>query len=349
MKFFQRILVLLIISNIFISKTQAACLGNSTQSTCQSSSPSTTDTTNNNTCSPWTGLTNTPVENYPDICVFNTSNSSCCVNVGCVANAHYTSSGGGCVCDNTFHISGSSCIACQDCGVTAGTAVKSTVNNNCYYTISCNTGYEILETNNHCSSSLYAVCTPVSYNITLDPNGGTGTWFVSVQYGSTMPTPPSLATRSGYMFNGYFDATTGGTQYYTSTGTSAHTWDKTANTTLYAHWTQCPTGSGTNGTVSAAVVSNACRYYITCNAGFENNNYYDSSHTTTTSTISCATCSAGYYCPSGGGFHHNCTGGTTSNAGATAINNCYIQGGSSTGTKFCDSNGCFYLPSNVGY
>lgn len=39
-------------------------------------------------------------------------------------------------------------------------------------------------------------------------------------------------------------------------------------------------------------------------------------------------------------------GSTTTNAGAQNINACTITGGSS-GTKFCDNNGCFYLPSGV--
>jgi len=46
-------------------------------------------------------------------------------------------------------------------------------------------------------------------------------------------TPPS---RSGWKFLGYYDAQTGGTQYYTNTGASARAWNKASNSTLYAHW-----------------------------------------------------------------------------------------------------------------
>ncbi len=51
-----------------------------------------------------------------------------------------------------------------------------------------------------------------------------------------MPTA-TAPTRTGYTFTGYWDATTGGIQYYTNTMASSRNWDKTANTTLYAGWT----------------------------------------------------------------------------------------------------------------
>ena len=76
-----------------------------------------------------------------------------------------------------------------------------------------------------------------TYDVTLDPQSGTGgTTSVTATYGSEMPaiTKP---TRTGYTFNGYFDATSGGTKYYNADGSSARTWNKTAATTLYAQWT----------------------------------------------------------------------------------------------------------------
>ena len=45
-------------------------------------------------------------------------------------------------------------------------------------------------------------------------------------------------TRTGYTFNGYFDAVNGaGTQYYNADMSSARNWDKQSNATLYASWT----------------------------------------------------------------------------------------------------------------
>ncbi len=78
---------------------------------------------------------------------------------------------------------------------------------------------------------------PEQYNVTLDKRSGTGgTSSVTATYLAAMPTitPP---TRTGYTFNGYFDATSGGTKYYNADGSSAKNWDKTSNTTLYARWT----------------------------------------------------------------------------------------------------------------
>ncbi|MBQ5389061.1 MAG: InlB B-repeat-containing protein [Paludibacteraceae bacterium] len=78
---------------------------------------------------------------------------------------------------------------------------------------------------------------PEQYTVTLNRQSGTGgTSSVTATYAAAMPTitPP---TRTGYTFNGYFDATSGGTKYYDANGSSEKNWDKTSNTTLYAQWT----------------------------------------------------------------------------------------------------------------
>ena len=73
--------------------------------------------------------------------------------------------------------------------------------------------------------------------VTLDQRSGTGgTTSVTATYGAAMPTA-TMPTRTGYTFNGYFTATSGGTKYYNADGSSAKNWDKTSNTTLYAQWT----------------------------------------------------------------------------------------------------------------
>ena len=94
-----------------------------------------------------------------------------------------------------------------------------------------------LTTTNNATINLYAKWTANTYAVTLNPQSGTGgTTSVTATYGSAMPaiTKP---TRTGYTFNGYYDATSGGTQYYKADGSSARTWNKTAATTLYAQWT----------------------------------------------------------------------------------------------------------------
>ena len=78
---------------------------------------------------------------------------------------------------------------------------------------------------------------PIQYTVTLNKQSGEGgTPSVTATYADAMPTitPP---TRTGYTFNGYFDATSGGTKYYNANGSSAKNWDKTTATTLYAQWT----------------------------------------------------------------------------------------------------------------
>ena len=66
-------------------------------------------------------------------------------------------------------------------------------------------------------------------------------------------------------------------------------------------------------------------------------------------------CEAGKYCQISSTddtqlIKNNCPVGTTSNAGATAITNCFIKGGTkgTEGTKFCINNDkCFYLPAGT--
>lgn len=77
------------------------------------------------------------------------------------------------------------------------------------------------------------------YTVTLNKNNGSGgSNSVTAIYGSAMPSA-TMPTRTGYTFAGYYDtsAATGGTQYYKANGTSARSWDKMSNTTLYARWT----------------------------------------------------------------------------------------------------------------
>ena len=82
--------------------------------------------------------------------------------------------------------------------------------------------------------------TPKTSALTFDTNSGTGTMStgLTATYDAAMPTPVNLPTWDGHAFTGFFDAASGGTQYYTATGASAKNWNKdtTAATTLYAQW-----------------------------------------------------------------------------------------------------------------
>ena len=90
---------------------------------------------------------------------------------------------------------------------------------------------------------LYAQWTaPAPYTVTLDANGGIdGTASVSATYGAAMSSGKVAPTKTGYLFDGYYDTddgnTASGTQYYSNTMVSTHVWDFLVDTTLYAKWT----------------------------------------------------------------------------------------------------------------
>ena len=85
-----------------------------------------------------------------------------------------------------------------------------------------------------------------AYTVTLNVNAAdatAGTTSVSASYGDAMPSVDSNSAalvapvRNGYTFTGYYSATSGGTKYYNADMTSAHNWDISSNTVLYAQWT----------------------------------------------------------------------------------------------------------------
>ena len=87
------------------------------------------------------------------------------------------------------------------------------------------------------SVTLYAKWTANKYTVTLNQQSGSGgSSSVQATYNANMPSM-TKPTRTGYTFQGYYDATSGGTQYYKADGSSARTWNKTSNATLYARWT----------------------------------------------------------------------------------------------------------------
>ena len=74
-------------------------------------------------------------------------------------------------------------------------------------------------------------------------------------------------SKTGHTFSGYFDAASGGTQYYASDMSSTRNWDKTAaNVTLYAQWTAMPTYAVTyngNGSTGGSIPSDENSPYPT--------------------------------------------------------------------------------------
>lgn len=86
---------------------------------------------------------------------------------------------------------------------------------------------------------LYAVWKANSYTITLNSAGGSNSGSVQATFDSILPVISAIPARHGYNFLGYFDAQTGGMQYYGADGKAVQ--DKTfttdSNIVLYAQWT----------------------------------------------------------------------------------------------------------------
>jgi len=103
-----------------------------------------------------------------------------------------------------------------------------------------NTGASSRNCNLTANTTLFARWAANTFTVSFNANGGTGgqTGNVTATYDSNMPAiTTTRPVRTGYTFEGWWDATTGGTQYYTAAGASARTWNKTAAATLYARWT----------------------------------------------------------------------------------------------------------------
>ena len=137
------------------------------------------------------------------------------------------------------------------CNVTHGSATMSISGNavSCYVT--CDTGYSMNGGTDTTTSFteggsagwawVTSKCFARTSTVSFNANGGTGgqSANVTATYDSAMPSISTTApTRTGYTFMGWYDNATytSGTQYYTAAGASARTWNKVANTTLYAGW-----------------------------------------------------------------------------------------------------------------
>ena len=91
--------------------------------------------------------------------------------------------------------------------------------------------------NNTRTYTLYAKWTVNTYNVMLDPQGGSGgATNVFATYGQ-MPPAVEVPTRGGDIFDGYWTAPNGGGgQYFGADGTPTRTWNNTKTYTLYAKW-----------------------------------------------------------------------------------------------------------------
>ncbi|MBR1891242.1 MAG: uL15 family ribosomal protein [Clostridia bacterium] len=184
---------------------------------------------------------------------------------------------------------------------------------------------------------IYTGSVPQSCTVTLNKNNGTGgTDSVTASYGSAMPSA-TMPTRTGATFKGYYAASSGGTQYYTSAGASARNWDKSDETaTLYAQWTankySITYKDGGNKTFSGTHASG-----------------YPTQHTYGTATNLKSATKTGY--TFGGWFtNSNCTGTAVTSLGATAYTaniTLYAKWTSNKYTVTLDDNGGSGGPGSV--
>ncbi len=124
-----------------------------------------------------------------------------------------------------------SCMACTNAPENAYYTTNGSLND-CEWI--CSDGYAPNEDGTECVKDAVA-----TYVLTLDKNNGIGgVDSVVVTYGEALPVITSLPTRADYVFNGYWTAKVGGTQYYDANGQpTIDRWIKASGDDLYAQWT----------------------------------------------------------------------------------------------------------------
>ena len=131
--------------------------------------------------------------------------------------------------------------------------------------------------------TLYAHWNANKYTVSFNQQSGTGgLGNITATYDANMPTV-SVPTRTGYTFQGYFDAASGGTRYYNANGTSARTWNKASNATLHAQWKantytvnfNKQNGTGGSASVTATYNANMPTATMPTRTGYTFNGYFD--------------------------------------------------------------------------
>ena len=99
---------------------------------------------------------------------------------------------------------------------------------------------------------VYSISTAAALNITYDSQGGSTVTDgdTTTTTGGSITTLPTDPTRDGYTFNGWYTATSGGTQI---TAGTAH--NQTADFTLYAQWQALPTTTTTVAPTTTTVAT----------------------------------------------------------------------------------------------
>lgn len=120
-----------------------------------------------------------------------------------------------------------------------------------YFEIVPTTATEIYDTDNIASTYIgYGREELASHTITFNPNGGTcSTTSVTTETDGTLPSLPT-PTRTGYTFNGWYTAESGGTKITTS-------YVFTENTTVYAQWKTNTSSNGGSSSGSGSAESSS--------------------------------------------------------------------------------------------
>lgn len=110
----------------------------------------------------------------------------------------------------------------------------------------------------------YAQWTQIRYTIAFDANGGSGSTSRTYAYGETISFPST--SRSGYNFNGWYTASSGGTRVTSATCTG--------NATYYAQWTAANFLTYRIGHRFARYDSGYAVYDVTVDKGYSNGSYF---------------------------------------------------------------------------
>lgn len=174
--------------------------------------------------------------------------------------------------------------------------------------------------------------------VQLNTNGGSGgTGWVEASWNSAMPaiTKP---TRTGYTFDGYYDAPSGGNKYYNANGSSARTYQNGDATTLFAHWVEAKytvtlnKNGGSGGTNSVVATKGSAMPTISSlptRAGYTFAGYYSAT--------------------SGGTKYYNANGTSAKNFDKDANTTLYAQWTANEYTVTYKANGGSVSPASFKY
>ena len=175
-------------------------------------------------------------------------------------------------------------------------------------------------TRSDCTATMYVNWEIDNYTITFNPNGGTvSPTSMKATYGSsiTLPTP----TRSGYIFKGWYTATSGGG--YIGKGNDKY--KATASITMHANWTiaevahKCDGDARTYSTLNKSISDirtyfglNAHDHWCTSPRTTESCIPTNATNYVTLYKVTCSVCGkevGGYWCPVHGASGNSITGG----------------------------------------